>query len=135
MESHAEDERAGTAGSPLLRLRGVGREFDGGAVVALRSVDFVVRPGENIGIVGPSGSGKSSLVQIMGGCDIPTRGAVFWRGRSMERLSDWAGIRGVEVSIVFQDYLLLPTSDGDGERRTDADRCGRRRRGAATARG
>ena len=94
---------------PLIRLDRVSRIFDGGLVVALKDVDLAVHPGELIAVVGQSGSGKSSLVNIMGGCDLPSAGRVTWKGRALLRLADWTGIRGTEVGIVFQDFLLLPT--------------------------
>lgn len=96
-------------GAPLVRLEKVSRMFDDGAVVALRDVDLAIQPGECVGVLGPSGSGKSSLIQIMGGCDVPTAGRVYWRGNAMTSLSSWSRVRGIEIGVVFQDYLLLPT--------------------------
>ena len=100
---------SGAGATPLLRLAGVGREFDEGAVVVLRGVDLEIQSGECVSVVGPSGSGKSSLIQIIGGCDAPTAGRVWWRGAAMTRLADWRRVRGVEIGVIFQDYLLLPT--------------------------
>jgi len=94
---------------PLIRLEGVGRTFDSGVVVALRNIDLSVLPGELIAAVGHSGSGKSSLVNIMGGCDLPNTGRVYWKGNLLRRFSDWKRLRGIEIGIVFQDFLLLPT--------------------------
>ena len=102
-------ERGEPTATPLLRLERVERGFDQGAVVALRGVDLKIWSGECVSVMGPSGSGKSSLVQIMAGCDAPTAGRVWWRGAAMTKLADWRAVRGVEIGVVFQDYLLLPT--------------------------
>ncbi len=94
---------------PLVRLERVSRTFDDGAVVALREVDLAIHPGDCVGVLGPSGSGKSSLIHIMGGCDMPTAGRVYWRGNAMAGIAAWSRVRGLEIGVVFQDYLLLPT--------------------------
>jgi putative ABC transport system ATP-binding protein len=95
--------------SPLIRLEKIGRTFDAGLVVALTDVDLLVFPGERIAVVGQSGSGKSCLINIMGGCDVPNSGRVYWKGKPLRRFSEWTALRGVEIGIVFQDFLLLPT--------------------------
>jgi putative ABC transport system ATP-binding protein len=94
---------------PLIRLERVSRTFDAGVVVALRDIDLSVCPGERIAALGQSGSGKTSLVNIMGGCDQPSSGRIYWKGKELSRLSDWTKLRGIEIGIVFQDFLLLPT--------------------------
>jgi len=87
----------------------VGRTFDDGVVVALTDVDLSIYPGELIAVVGHSGSGKSSLLNVMGGFDAPTSGRVYWNGSQIRRFSAWTALRGVKIGVVFQDFLLLPT--------------------------
>jgi putative ABC transport system ATP-binding protein len=94
--------------APLLRLEGVGRIFDGGLVVALQDIDLSIHSGEVIAVVGQSGSGKTSLINIIGGCESPTFGRIYWKGVLLQRFSAWAPIRGSEIGRVFQDFLLLP---------------------------
>jgi predicted ABC-type transport system involved in lysophospholipase L1 biosynthesis ATPase subunit len=94
---------------PLVRLERVSRTFDDGAVVALRDVDLAIHAGDCVGVLGPSGSGKSSLIHLMGGCDMPTAGRIYWRGAVMTSIAAWSRVRGLEIGVVFQDYLLLPT--------------------------
>ena len=102
------DQERSAAAPALLRLEKVVRTFDRGLVVALREVDLTIYPGEVIAVVGQSGSGKSSLMNILGGCESPSAGIVYWRERPLSRFSAWSGIRGREIGMVFQDFLLLP---------------------------
>ena len=101
--------QSGSIPVPLVRLEGVGRIFDNGLVVALKDINLSIYPGERVAVVGQSGSGKSSLISIMGGCDAPTSGRVYWKGSHIRNFSAWTPLRGVEIGIVFQDFLLLPT--------------------------
>src|ERR1700752_3283180 len=101
-------ERSMSEPDPLIRLEAVCREFDSGVVVALRDVNLSIWPGERVAVVGRSGSGKSSLINVMGGCDSPTSGRVYWKGNPILRFSAWSRLRGIEIGIVFQDFLLLP---------------------------
>jgi predicted ABC-type transport system involved in lysophospholipase L1 biosynthesis ATPase subunit len=96
-------------GAPLIALHDVGRTFDDGSVVALRGIDLAIVRGEFVSIVGPSGSGKSSLVHIMAGFDRPTTGQVFWQGRAVADKRQWTVLRRGSIGIVFQEFLLLPT--------------------------
>lgn len=93
----------------LVELVDVSRAYDDGAVQALRGVSLAVRTGEFAAIVGPSGSGKSSLMHMMAGFDRPTGGVVRWKGRAMTRRRDWTDLRRNDIGIIFQEFLLLPT--------------------------
>jgi putative ABC transport system ATP-binding protein len=92
----------------LLRVENVRREFDGGRVKALRGVNLSIAAGDCLAILGKSGSGKSTLIHIMGGCDQPSSGTVYWRGRAIARQGEWRRLRATEIGIVFQEFLLLP---------------------------
>ena len=80
-------------------------------VAALRGVDLVVRDGEWLAIQGPTGHGKSTLLQIMGGLDRPTSGSVELGGVDLSRLREAAltRIRARSIGFVFQTFNLIPT--------------------------
>jgi lipoprotein-releasing system ATP-binding protein len=72
--------------------------------------DLEIKKGEFISIIGPSGSGKSSLLYLLGLLDIPTGGKVWLHGRDMSLCSEseMADIRLSEIGFVFQFHFLLP---------------------------
>jgi ABC-type lipoprotein export system ATPase subunit len=73
IERGADSDKSSDTRS-LISLRGISRVHDGGAIVALRNVDLQIAAGECVAIVGASGSGKSSLVNMLCGIDFPTAG-------------------------------------------------------------
>jgi lipoprotein-releasing system ATP-binding protein len=81
-----------------------------GALRVLDGVSFEMAPGDAAAVMGPSGSGKSSLLYILGGLDPPTSGSVTLEGRNPFQLSatDLAAFRNQEIGFVFQDHCLLP---------------------------
>ena len=93
----------------LITLERVSRVFDGGAVVALNAVDLRIPPGDCVAILGASGSGKSSLINMMSGIDQPTSGLIYWNERPMTARRQWAALRASDIGIVFQEFNLLPT--------------------------
>jgi len=81
-----------------------------GPVEILRGVSLTVEPGERVAIVGPSGSGKSSLIAVAAGLEQPTAGKVWLFGKDLATLSEdgRAKLRRGKVSLVFQSFHLLP---------------------------
>jgi putative ABC transport system ATP-binding protein len=81
------------------------------AVGALRGVDFSVARGEFVAVMGPSGCGKTTLLNLVGGIDVPSRGAVWVEGVEISRLSDdeLTDLRRDRLGYVFQFYNLIPT--------------------------
>jgi putative ABC transport system ATP-binding protein len=82
-----------------------------GPVEILRGVDLSVPEGQSVALVGPSGSGKSSLLMVMTGLEAATSGRVLVAGHDFTRLSEdrLAEIRGHSIGIVFQSFHLIPT--------------------------
>jgi len=111
--TEAIDQRAGSYRYPgarsLIALRRVSRIHDRGAIAALKNVDLQIREGECLAVVGASGSGKSSLINILCGIDYPTSGHVIWEGRAIRRKRDWAWLRRLRIGVVFQEFNLIPT--------------------------
>jgi putative ABC transport system ATP-binding protein len=96
----------------IIETKNVTKTFgmNGVAVEAVRGVDLAVQPGEFVAIVGPSGSGKSSLLHMLGAMDRPTSGEVLFQGRTLSGLSDGARttLRAREIGFIFQTFNLLP---------------------------
>ncbi|MCW5936513.1 MAG: ABC transporter ATP-binding protein [Fimbriimonadaceae bacterium] len=81
----------------------------GRKIFACRELDLEVRDGEFLGILGPSGSGKSSLLYLMSALKVPTSGDVRYKGRSLTEMSESqrANLRLTEFGFVFQYPYLL----------------------------
>ena len=96
----------------VLRATRVARTYQEGSLrtEVLRSVDLDVRRGETLAIIGASGTGKSTLLHILGGLDAPTGGEVTVAGKVMSRLSDRARgeLRNAALGFVYQFHHLLP---------------------------
>src|SRR5688500_2306455 len=96
----------------MIELDAVHRryEMNGQAVDALAGVDLSIAAGEFVAITGASGSGKSSLLNILGCLDRPTRGRYLIEGRDVAALDDEAAsdIRNRRIGFVFQSFHLLP---------------------------
>jgi putative ABC transport system ATP-binding protein len=76
---------------------------------ALRNINFNAPTGEIIGLIGPSGSGKSSLLYILSGLKKPTTGTVYYQNHPLEALSfnDLAALRRKEFGFIFQRHFLI----------------------------
>ncbi|MFN3522975.1 MAG: ABC transporter ATP-binding protein [Phenylobacterium sp.] len=97
---------------PVLSIRGLERTYTTGAgpLTVLRGVDLDVEPGEIVGLVGPSGSGKSSLLHAAGLLEHPNGGRILIEGRDCSDLSDRARtqVRLATIGFVYQFHHLLP---------------------------
>jgi simple sugar transport system ATP-binding protein len=93
---------------PLLRVRGINKSF--GAVQALTGVDFEVRRGEVVALIGDNGAGKSTLINVMTGVFPPDSGEIVFEGKRVEFVSPHdARERGIEA--VYQDLAVAPQLD------------------------
>jgi ABC-type lipoprotein export system ATPase subunit len=103
---------------PLIDLRKVSRTFvtDGGVEVrALKEVDLKIYPGEFVAIVGQSGSGKSTMMNILGCLDRPNSGQYIFAGRDIDSFDSdgLAWLRREAFGFVFQSYNLLATESAE----------------------
>jgi lipoprotein-releasing system ATP-binding protein len=97
--------------TPLIEARHVTRILGGMVPVTLvRDVNLAIMPREFIAITGPSGSGKSSLLYLLGLLDLPTEGDVLIDGRSTASMTEEerAEMRLARLGFVFQFHFLLP---------------------------
>jgi len=97
----------------VLSLKDVTLSLDGnaGRVEILKGISLDVERGETLGLVGPSGSGKSSLLMLMGGLERATSGSVTALGADLTRLGEdaLARFRRDHMGVVFQSFHLIPT--------------------------
>jgi putative ABC transport system ATP-binding protein len=100
-------------GAGTVRTEDICRHYTMGTSVirAVDGISFSVQAGEFVGLLGSSGSGKSSLLNLIGGLDRPTSGDVIVDGRSLAKLSneELAQYRRHRVGMVFQAFNLVPS--------------------------
>ncbi|MBR1764969.1 MAG: ABC transporter ATP-binding protein [Ruminococcus sp.] len=96
----------------VIEAVNVNRMFQNGKETAhvLKDINLTVEEGEFISIMGPSGGGKSTLLYLLGGLDMPTSGTVSLNGTDLATLKDkeLCRMRGEDVGFVFQFYNLVP---------------------------
>ena len=99
-------------GELMLNVANLSKEYPTprGALAVLSDVSFSLAPGDAAAIMGPSGSGKSSLLYVLGALEPPTSGTVTLDGRDPFQLpaAQLAAFRNESVGFVFQDHCLLP---------------------------
>jgi putative ABC transport system ATP-binding protein len=97
----------------MYKLTDVKKEYQKGrsTVAALAGVDLVISGGEWLAIQGPTGHGKTTLLQILGGLDRPTSGIVDFDGQDLAALreSQVTKVRAASIGFIFQTFNLIPT--------------------------
>ena len=98
---------------PLIELKNVWKTYPMGEtpVHALRGISLQVKKGEFLAIMGTSGSGKSTAMNMIGALDIPTKGTIRLEGKNIAEMdeSDLAQLRGRKVGFIFQKFNLIDT--------------------------
>jgi putative ABC transport system ATP-binding protein len=97
----------------MYKLTGVTKNYQKGraTVHALQGVDLVIEDGEWLAIQGPTGHGKTTLLQMLGGLDRPTSGIVEFDGHDLAQMreSQVTKIRATSIGFIFQTFNLIPT--------------------------
>ena len=97
----------------MYKLTGVTKRYTRGkeTVDALRGVDLTIEDGDQLVIQGPTGGGKSTLLQMIGGLDRPTSGSVELDGVDLATISEakLTRLRAEKIGIIFQSFNLIPT--------------------------
>ncbi|KAF5421111.1 MAG: putative ABC transport system ATP-binding protein [Candidatus Methanomarinus sp.] len=97
----------------LLNLENVWKIYKMGEVEvpALKGITIKIKKGDFIAIIGASGSGKSTMMNLIGCLDIPSKGRILLKDRDISQLneSDLASFRGKTIGFIFQQYNLIPT--------------------------
>ena len=96
----------------LLKLENICKKYNQGelAVMALKDINLNIEDGEFVSIMGTSGSGKSTMMNILGCLDSPTSGKYFFEGEGVAKFNETrlAEVRNKKIGFVFQSFNLLP---------------------------
>jgi putative ABC transport system ATP-binding protein len=95
----------------MYTLTGVTRTYRKGTVTALDDVNLTITDGEWLAIQGPTGHGKTTLLQLLGGLDRPTAGTVLLGGKNLAAMTEAeiARVRATRIGFIFQTFNLIPT--------------------------
>ncbi len=111
--SQAMSQQSGKKKAPLVLLDKVWKVYRMGEVdvPALRGVSVEINEGEFVAIIGQSGSGKSTMMNLVGCLDTPSSGCVYLKSHDISHLkeSDLASLRGKTIGFIFQQYNLIQT--------------------------
>ena len=98
---------------PIISIEDVWKIYQMGEVEvpALRGVSVKIDKGDFVAIVGASGSGKSTMMNIVGCLDIPSKGKVYLKSQDVSKMSEskLSSLRGKTIGFIFQQYHLIPT--------------------------
>jgi D-xylose transport system ATP-binding protein len=108
VQSTEKETQPSPSAQPLLALKGFSKSF--GAVEALKDVDFELRAGEVVGLVGDNGAGKSTLIKAIAGVQPPDSGEARFEGQPVSLTSPQAASR-LGIATVYQDLALAENLD------------------------
>ena len=96
----------------LIRLVDIGKQYQmgGETIAALDGINLTIARNEYMAFIGSSGSGKSTMMNILGCLDTPSKGSYFLNGRDVASMSqsELAQTRNREIGFIFQSFNLLP---------------------------
>lgn len=90
---------------PIVELRGVSKRF--GSKVVLDQINLQIYSGDALGLVGPSGTGKSTLLRIIAGLTLPDAGEVYWAGVPLPEIQKHHHRKSLRIGMVFQQAALF----------------------------
>lgn len=97
----------------IIKLENVWKIYQMGEVEvpALKDITVEIRKGDFVAIIGASGSGKSTMMNLMGCLDIPSKGKIYLKSKDISTIdeSDLASLRGKTIGFIFQQYNLIPS--------------------------
>ncbi len=98
----------------ILKLSNVWKIYDmgrAGPLTVLKKINLDINKGDFVAITGPSGSGKSTMMNLVGALDVPSKGAIYLKGKKIEEMreSSLAELRGETIGFIFQQFNLIPT--------------------------
>jgi ABC-type lipoprotein export system ATPase subunit len=93
----------------LIRTEKLGKVYPDGKVTAIVDMNLTIHRGEYVAIMGPSGTGKSTLLNLLGALDRPSSGEIYFEGEPLSTMRDLDGFRARKIGFVFQSFYLLPT--------------------------
>lgn len=98
--------------SCMLELKSVHKSFkhNGNTINVLKGIDIIIKQGDSLALIGASGVGKSTLLNIMGALEKPTSGSIVFRDKNLSEFNelDLCRLRNREIGFVFQFHHLLP---------------------------
>jgi len=92
----------------IIEIRDLKKSYDNGKIKAINGMELEVRKGEFISIMGPSGSGKSSLLNMIGALDTADDGYISVAGIDLRKTKNLSDFRSKEIGFVFQMHNLIP---------------------------
>jgi putative ABC transport system ATP-binding protein len=117
---------------PLIQIKSLVKTYPTGAgpFDALRGINLTIYPGEYVGVIGKSGAGKTTLINMISGIDKITSGQVFVNGTAVHTLREdaLAHWRGLNLGVIYQSFNLLPMLSLLDNITLAMDFCGRYRR-------
>src|ERR1700694_1667215 len=109
-DGHAPLAEAATPA--FVRIAGLTKTFRSGEqdLIVFSNMDLAIVRGERVAIIGESGTGKSTLLYLLGGLDRPSKGTIYFGHKDISRFSDaeLAEFRNREIGFVWQNHALLP---------------------------
>jgi iron(III) transport system ATP-binding protein len=107
-DMHNASTGAETVQTEILRLDGVSKIYNGTWAAAVSDIHLTVADGEVLGLVGESGCGKTTLLRLVAGLEVPDRGTIHLAGRTVAGPRAWTPPERRGVGMVFQDFALFP---------------------------